>query len=118
MKTRIRTREYNNGKVEYFCEKNISKEVLIEILMMSRVNSAFVILSPLIYFLGNWRIIERRMPLGTDIEGELSTYPKKGVFRNIEEAKGFIDDYLKEEQAKQALAHGKKIKKETFKKYP
>ena len=115
MKTRIRTKEYNNGKVEYICEVDIFKRIAAGCFRYS----CFFIIIPLLYFMdGRWQIIERKLPLGMDIDGEMSKNFTKGVFSTLDAAKQFIDGYIKEEQDKKALAHGKEIKKETFEKYP
>ncbi len=118
METRIRIREYNDGDVEYICEKDYFKDTAKKLYC----NPIALMLLPFLYFSDNrWRIIEMKLPLlpiSVGSEPELSDEFTEGVFDNIEQAKKFIDGYIKFENNKRLLEYGEELSKETFQKYP
>ncbi len=108
MNTRIRIKEYNNGNVEFICEKDLLEELRIHLWWFP----LFWIVFPFLYFSdGKWKtIVMKRHYMDEKL--------KYGFFDTLEEAKEFIDSYIREQEEDRILEHGKEIKNETFVKYP
>ena len=135
MKTRIRKKEYNNGKVEYICEKEyLTSEYLTCIILGT-------IWCPLIYFNDGMFDVNTNGDKYPNIFGfvffsmflmlfiygiggfynrwdKISLLDSECIFDNLEDAKKFIDNELFKYNENKEKINGEKTKKTTIIKYP
>ncbi len=129
MKTRIRKKEYSNGKIEYVCEKSELPEVAIVLFTISLICllAFFYYLSTdiicFLYLSSSICII----PIGiraykhrwnTISYLNAQKYSRNAVFDNLNDAKNFIDSELKKEADSKLEEYGKETKKQTIIKHP
>lgn len=135
MKTRIRKKEYNNGKVEYICEKEyLASEYLICIILG-------LVICPIIYFNDGLFDVTTNgdkyvNPIGFvffsmfimlfmyGVIGfhnrwyKISLIDSDCTFDNLEDAKKFIDNEILKYNENKEKINGEKTKKITIIKYP
>lgn len=129
MKTRIRKKEYNNGKIEYICETEVLKEQSLCLIITGLIPSCFILINDyLFYFNQNgdkcieptnfllFGISTSLFFLGLIIfsnrwEG-ISEVDKSNIFLDLDEAKKFIDQKLTEYYKNKNIKDGEKTKKQ------
>jgi hypothetical protein len=135
MKTRIRQKEYNNGKIEYICETEVLKEKSLSLIIIGLIPSLFILINgylfsfnqngdkyiePTYFFL--FAISTSLFLIGLLIfanrwEG-ISEIDKSNIFLDLNDAKKFIDHNLTEYYKNKNIKDGEKTKKTTIIKYP
>jgi len=125
MKTRIRKKEYNNGKIEYICEKKYTPELAIFFLFFS---IGLIYLSLNYFIMKDWTLFAISMngllatlfiSTSSYIRGWTYIYNyKDSIFSSAADAKNLITEVLKKEEDNRIAEHGNKTKKITIIKYP
>ncbi len=125
MKTRIRKKEYNNGKIEYICEKVYFPEMAIVLFISSLVcfivflyNLSFSFNSCFAAAISSLTFLFIGLDLFRDRWGLIHNGDTKSIFDDLESAKKIIDYVLKKEADEKVAKDGNKTKKETIIKYP
>lgn len=125
MKTRIRKKEYNNGEIEYICEKKYTPEVAIA---FSFISVGLIYLSIHYLTVKDWTSFTISAnallyTLFTSIYSYITGWEyiydyHDSVFNNLSDAKNLITEVLKKEQDKNVIEYGAKTNKTTIIKFP
>lgn len=125
MKTRIRKKEYNNGKIEYICEKKYTPEIATFFLFVS---IGLIYLSLNYFIIKDWSLFAISIngllatlfiSIGSYIKGWTPIYDYKySVFNNITDAKNLINEVFKKEHDNKVIEYGNKTNKTTIIKFP
>jgi hypothetical protein len=135
MKTRIRKKEYNNGKIEYICETEVLKAQSLSLIIISLIVSCFILINdylfifnqngdkviqpiPFIIFASFTSLFLIGLVKFSDRWEGISEIDKSNIFLDLDEAKEFIDQNLTEYYKNKNIKNGEKTKKETIIKYP
>ncbi len=130
MKTRIRKKEYNNGKIEYICEKASFPEIAVALFTLSLVCllAFFYYLNEysicFVYLIGSFGFLSIGIRAYKDRWNLISykinhaKHDYNAIFDDLDGAKRFIDEELKKEADSKLEEHGNEIKKQTIIKHP
>ena len=125
MKTRIKKKEYNSGKIEYICEKKYTPELTTVFLFISIgltcLTLNFLIIKDWTSFAISINMLVFTLFISIDsyIRGWKYIYNYKGsVFSNLSDAQNLITEVFKKEHEQRKLEYDNKTNKETIIKFP
>lgn len=137
MKTRIRKKEYNNGKIEYICESESLKAESISCIFLGFIICLYIYLGgylftttllpdgqesvnpiPFIFFALSLLILVYGLVQYSERWGKISSLDSECVFNNLEDAKKYIDREIFKYNQNKEKHEGEKTKKTTIIKYP
>lgn len=135
MKTRIRKKEYKNGRIEYICESESLKTESIACILCGIIVFLFILLGGFLFStLPNGNECIEPLPfifLGTSIIFsiygtaqyserwcKISSLDSECIFSDLESAKKYIDRVIFKHNENKEKREGQKTKKTTIIKYP